>query len=176
MSDDIVEHREIITEVLSIMPEASRFEIIGEIYKRINRDRGNVFRPEAIKRSVENYSSIVRHEILACRELLGASELLSFLRNTGNTVFISSNTPQQFLEELIRARNWNRLIQGSFGYPRKKTDTIFHVLQAERLFPREVLIIGDGISDERSATETGCQFYKIRDSESLLQLYSNLRK
>jgi phosphoglycolate phosphatase-like HAD superfamily hydrolase len=175
LSEEVVRRRDVVNQVLDSIPEGSRFEIIERIYHAIGQNSGAVSTREKIKLAVEKYNREVRDEILACQELTGATELLYQLHRRGKAVYISSNTPKEFLPDLISARKWDAFLEGIFGFPEKKTESLQHILLSMQLYPSEVLVVGDGTSDENSAMETGCLFYKIRNDYSLVELGSILK-
>jgi phosphoglycolate phosphatase-like HAD superfamily hydrolase len=110
--------------------------------------------------------------VLECAELPGATALLEGLYSAGFAVYISSNTPEEFLGELIAARNWNKLIKGYFGFPRVKTETVTYILSIHNAAPSEVIIVGDGKSDEVSALENSCSFLKVISDRSLIDFHN----
>jgi phosphoglycolate phosphatase len=175
LSEKIKRNPEAVDHALSSIPESSRFEIIAKIHQLINEPSAlDLNREEEIKQAVETYSQIVRDGVLACPEISGATSLLSSLKARDRLIFISSNTPEEFLGELIASRKWSNLINGYYGYPKKKVETIFSILQGNQLKASETVVIGDGDSDEISARKAGCTFYKITSSKSLVDLNSLL--
>jgi phosphoglycolate phosphatase len=174
LSEEIIKNREAVDEVLSSIPESSRFEIIAKIYEIIGKTSGVVYTFEIIQKAIDTYTEVVRKGVLACPELEGATKLLSDLNSIGALIFISSNTPEEFLGEFINARNWDKLISDYHGFPKKKTETINSILSKTQFSSSDILVIGDGTSDEISAQQTGCKFYKITRDKSLLELYSLL--
>ena len=171
LSDQIIKNKQVVDEVLSSIPEVSRFEIIEKIHEIIANNSGLTFDREVIQKAIDKYSEVVREKVLACPEVNGASELLTTLNAEGNLIFISSNTPEEPLGELITARKWNKVIKGYYGFPKQKPETIQAILKDRQLKSSEVLVIGDGSSDETSALQTGCHFFKIKNENSLRELY-----
>lgn len=169
LSPEIIQHKEAVDEVLARIPEKSRFEIVKAIYELIEKEINKKFADKAITNAIDNYSSIVREGVLACPELEGATQLLSDIKKSGRLIFISSNTPEEPLQELVSARGWLAYVDGCYGFPKQKNETVKLVLNSKQLSPQEVIIIGDGISDEVSAASNGCHFYKILHSKSLVE-------
>jgi phosphoglycolate phosphatase len=174
LSDEIIKNRQVVDKVLSAIPELSRFEIIEKIHEKISDNSGLTFERKVILKAIDRYSEVVRERVLACPEVDGASELLTTLNAEGHLIFISSNTPERPLGQLIAARKWNKLIHGYYGYPKQKHETIQRILTDRQLQPSEVLVIGDGTSDESSALQTGCHFFKVKSGNSLRELYTFL--
>src|SRR5260221_3141819 len=171
ISEEVTANRRVVDEVLAAIPDRSRFEIIDRIYAGLEPTTGKGKSREAIiEKAVTKYSKIVREGVLACPELEGATALLATIFTNGGIIFVSSNTPGEFLGELINARGWDRYIQDYFGFPRQKGDTVGHILMSLNLTPASVLVIGDGISDKMAAHQNGCDYYEITDSKSILNL------
>ncbi|MEJ7645960.1 MAG: HAD hydrolase-like protein [Chryseolinea sp.] len=174
LTPEILLHPEAVTEVLSKIPERSRFEIIAEIYKIINSKENESYAPDRIALAILNYSTAVRDGVLNCPELIGATPLLKALKKADCIVYISSNTPEESLGELIEGRQWSELINGFFGFPKLKNVTVKNILLTHALNANDVIIIGDGDSDEMSAGENGCDFYRINHELSLKEFYESL--
>lgn len=172
ISDEVLKHKAIVDKVLSLIPERSRFEIIREIYGLIHFETGDIYDNHKVDNAIKAYSSIVRDGVMSCPEVEGASELLANLKRLDAHIYISSNTPEESLGELISVRNWTRHIDSYFGFPRLKTETVRFILESKQLNPAEVIVIGDGVSDEISASENGCSFYKISHKRSLFEFNS----
>jgi phosphoglycolate phosphatase-like HAD superfamily hydrolase len=169
LSPEIIQHRHAVDDVLSRMPEKSRFEIVKAIYALIEEETNKTFDEQVVNEAIHNYSSTVREGVLACPELEGASQLLSAIKKSGGLVYVSSNTPEDPLKELVSARGWLKYIDGCFGFPKQKIDTVKRILASNQLSASDVIIIGDGKSDEDSAIFNGCHFYKISHSRSLVE-------
>jgi phosphoglycolate phosphatase len=176
LSPEIIQHKAAVDEVLARIPEKSRFEIVRTIYASIEKETDTKVADKAITDAIDNYSSIVREGVLACPELEGATQLLSEIKRSGRLVYISSNTPEEPLHELVSARGWLAYVDGCFGFPKQKVDTVKLILDSSQLSPNEVIIIGDGQSDEISATSTGCHFYKISHSKSLVEFQALINR
>ncbi len=172
LSDEIIANRQAVDDVLASIPERSRYEIIEEIYKRISKLTGKKFNQLTVREAIDNYSKAVMDGVLSCSELEGAANLLVDLKSRSNFIFISSNTPEEPLGELIAARGWNELIQGYFGFPRVKGETIRVIMEKWQLLSSDIMVVGDGKSDEISAKENNCAFYRITNDKSLLELHA----
>lgn len=173
LTPEIEQHKSVVDKVLSAISEKSRFEIIEKIYAGIEEVSGKNYPASRVEHAINNYSIAVRDGVLACPELDGASRLLTVLHEAGRIVYISSNTPEASLGELIKGRNWDTLIHGYYGFPKLKTDTVKAIMQDHQLQRFEIIVVGDGTSDEISAIENGCDFYKIRSDKSLFDFYNS---
>lgn len=174
LSPEIADNRTAVDAVLSAIPEKSRYEIVQKIYEIIQSNTG-VHYPEAnIANAIQKYSSTVRSGVLSCPEVEGATILLQHLKKSGKLVYVSSNTPEVSLGELIEGRGWAPNIDGYFGFPKLKSETVRYIQTAKSLSASDIIVIGDGLSDEISANETGCSFYKVTNDKSLLEFYALL--
>lgn len=176
VSAEAFDNQEIVDLVLTSMPEHSRFEIIEKVYSLISAKTGRNFSSQQVQEAINMYSATVRERILSCPEINGASSILPYIKEQGGEIFISSNTPEEFLGELIQARAWGRLVAGHFGFPRKKTETISVIRKRMNVLPSDVLIVGDGISDKISAEENGCSFFGVTHDRSLLEVMEQISK
>lgn len=66
-------------------------------------------------------------------------------------IYIISGTPQNEMRDIIRRRRLERYFDGVYGSPRKKKDIIHEILRRRYLKSREVIFIGDSISDLEAA-------------------------
>lgn len=169
-SVDFLQHKDAVDEVLAAIPERSRFEIIERIYDLIATRTGSARSQAAIDAAVNSYSTLVREGVSSCPELPGATEVLKELKKHGRTIFVSSNTPVGPLAELLQRRGWSALIAGHFGFPSQKSETIRELMKEHGLQPKDIIVIGDGRSDEVSAAENGCDFFRIESHNSLQEL------
>ena len=60
-----------------------------------------------------------------------------------------------------------RFFKSVFGYPGNKTDVLRKIMVSEKVLPKEILVVGDGVSDEKSAVEVGTRFFRIEDTCSM---------
>jgi phosphoglycolate phosphatase-like HAD superfamily hydrolase len=106
------------------------------------------------------YSQKTVEAVAACPALPYAEDLLRRARELGS-VYISSNTPEVLIKELVSRRGWLPLVNGVYGYPRSKRDTLHQIVAECGGQGDRVLVVGDGISDEEAARDNGCVFVKV---------------
>ena len=160
--DDSEHHDETIRGVLSEMYEESRFIIIEKILQRI----GNGEEPDLIAKLdplAEQYNDIVLAGAKSCPELPGAEMILTSLAQKYR-LYVSSTTPEASLREIVDFRGWRGYFVDVFGYPRQKSTTLRQIMERENETGRQVLVVGDGESDRKSAVENGCFFLHVGDS------------
>ena len=169
LSPEIIGNKAAVDKILSLIPEKSRFEIVKAIYALIEKETGKKFEDEEVKRAIDKYSSLVWEGVSTCPELEGATQLLSALKQSGSLIYISSNTPEDSLRDLIAGRDWLKYLDGCFGFPKLKAETVKFILNSKKLSPDEVIVVGDGESDEISASANDCHFYKILHPKGLVE-------
>ena len=163
-------HKEIITDVLDEFIEKSRYVILREILKRINRKTINEddldYRVHA---SANKYNDIVVDGAKRCKEKSGAKEVLESLSKRYN-LYLSSTTPETSLKDIVKHRNWEGFFCDIFGYPNDKTSVLFDIIKRESINPGDLLVVGDGKSDIDSANSVKCDFFRISNDRSLMEL------
>ena len=152
-------HRMIITQVLEQIVEESRFVILEAIAKRAEEEcSGNAVLD--VEQLAERYNSIVLDGAKNCPVCCNAREVVETL-TVSHSLYLSSNTPQKPLREIIEHRQWTPYFKGVFGYPKKKHQTLLDIMELEKAIPSQILVVGDGESDRNSATQVGCHFFHI---------------
>ena len=163
-------HKEIVTDVLDEFIEKSRYVILREILKRINRKTINEddldYRVHA---SAKRYNDIVVDGAKRCKEKSGAKEVLESLSKRYN-LYLNSTTPETSLKEIVKHRNWEGFFCDIFGYPNDKTSVLFDIIKRESISPGDLLVVGDGKSDRDSANNVKCGFFQINNGRSLMEL------
>ena len=165
-SDD--HHARIIHAVLSEIFEQSRFVILEEILRRLGvREKDSLKR--AVRKLAEGYNDIVLAGAKTCPEKPGAEKALKKFAPVCR-LYVSSTTPEAALKEVLRFRKWDGYFRAVFGYPHEKPETLRRIMALEDLKSDEVLIVGDGESDRKSAQENGCPFFHITEEFDLERL------
>ena len=80
-----------------------------------------------------------------------------------HAMYVISTTPDNALKELVRFRKWNGYFRGVYGYPHKKAETLRRIIVSEDVSSDQVLVVGDGESDRKSALENGCPFVQVTE-------------
>jgi len=163
-------HNLIIKNVLKDFLEESRYVILKEILKRIDR---RISKHEDIELKSEElakgYNLIVTNGAKKCNEKSGASEVLVSLSKRYK-LYLSSTTPETSLKEIVKHRKWEGFFCGIFGYPNDKASVLFDIIERESIIPDELLVVGDGKSDKDSANSARCGFSQIISDSSLIEL------
>ena len=85
-------------------------------------------------------------------------------------LYVSSITPEAALREIIMTRNWQGYFADTFGYPREKSQNLRNIMQTEQVGSSELVVVGDGESDRKSAEENGCRFIRVSAGFNLREI------
>ena len=163
------EKTEAFKELFSLYPEHERamldYHIRWFSTSRMDKFRYYVYemmaRPgdeNCVADMAEKFSSLVVKRVISCPEVPGASELLKEF-SYRIPLYISSATPQDELQNIVRRRGFDSYFKAVYGCPPiPKKEAIESVLLRESALPQEVMFIGDSISDYHFANETGIRF------------------
>ncbi len=154
-------HAQIIREVLSESFEQTRYVIIEEILRQLGAGNHTDLKRE-VSKLTEQYNNIVLAGAKTCPEKAGAENALKKFAPLYR-LYVNSTTPDTSLKEIIRFRKWDGYFRGVFGYPHKKPETLRRIMALEKLRSGQVLVVGDGESDRKSATENGCPFFYVTE-------------
>lgn len=118
------------------------------------------------------YSGLVVERVLACPEVPGASELLR--RISGEVpCFVVSATPQKELERIVEDRGLAACFREVRGTPGAKADILADLLGRYDLEPREMLLVGDGLSDYEAARRASVGFV-LRETPEQQELFDGV--
>jgi phosphoglycolate phosphatase len=151
--------RSVIKQVLEEILEESRFVILGAIVERIKRECSVEIVPD-ISQLAEQYNDIVLDGAKKCIVRPGTIQVLETLKSD-HSLYVSSNTPEKPLKEIIDYRQWTGYFKGVCGYPKRKYQTLLEIIDLEKKIPTQVLVVGDGESDRNSARQAGCHFFYV---------------
>lgn len=151
-----VSHVNAIRQVLSESFEQTRYVILEEILRRLGAEDGDCLRGH-VRTLAERYNELVVARAKTCPERRGAEQALRKLASVC-PLYLSSTTPQQSLEEIVRFRQWERYFRAVFGYPNTKNETLRKIAAWEGLQYDQILVVGDGESDRQAAQGNGAQF------------------
>ena len=167
-SDDF--HKRIITEVLGEIFEESRYAILKEIMRRVNSITGNEYELDnRVRELATEYNVIVVDGAKHCKEKPGAKEVLESLSKKYN-LYLNSTTPEISLKDIVKHRKWENCFCDIFGYPNDKVSVLLEIIRKETIEPDELLVVGDGKSDRDSANSVKCNFFRINNAGSLMEL------
>ncbi|MCX9081623.1 MAG: HAD hydrolase-like protein [Candidatus Methanoperedens sp.] len=105
----------------------------------------------------ERFSNLVVEEVKKCPYVPGAIE---FIRNNSMKLklFIASGTPEEELRAIVAARGITKYFKGIYGSPAIKSEILHGILSRENLDKKDVVFIGDTITDYNEAVKIGVLF------------------
>jgi phosphoglycolate phosphatase-like HAD superfamily hydrolase len=118
---------------------------------------GLPYTAEVKQRVSAEFERLTRERIFRCPEVPGAGALLLGLRGRALRI-VGSGTPQPELDLVVAQRRMEDWFEEWWGSPRMKADILRDVMARHRLSPRQVLMVGDGMSDYDAAREAGTRF------------------
>lgn len=144
----------------------SRFEKFKYIYKNILHRR---LTNKTFRELCQRFSQIVVAEVVKCSYVKGAREFLNnnYLRYK---YFVVSATPRRELEGIIKQRGILNYFRGIYGAPEKKTDMAAKIIRNHHFRAKEVLYIGDALSDYTAAKNNSISFIaRINNNASIFK-------
>jgi phosphoglycolate phosphatase-like HAD superfamily hydrolase len=166
-------HRRVVADVLCADPDGSRHNVIPRMAESMRRAGLALDDRLSDEERIVAYGGAVLEAVAACPARPRAEDLLRHARRTGS-VYISSNTPEVPLRELVRRRGWLPLVDAVYGYPRRKEDTLRQIVTNLGGRGDSVLVVGDGVSDEAAARDNGCVFVWIDARSGLAPAFAAL--
>jgi len=134
-----------------------RFKIFEKFAKAINLENYK----EISKELTLKYSEITTKKILVAKEVKGAYEFIRSSHNNGINLYISSATPQKYLQDILKNRAFYPFIDGIFGSPTKKEEHINQIIKEMKISPNEIIYIGDSNDDYMASKIIGCYFIGV---------------
>ena len=103
------------------------------------------------------FSKFVVKQIINAPYVYGA---LEFLKNNHKKYdfFISTGTPQNEIEEIIKEREINRFFKLVFGSPEKKVSHIDKIFKYKNFKNNDLIFIGDSIQDKIASDKMNLSF------------------
>lgn len=138
-----------------------RYRVFGEVARTLFAHEGEAAVAAHMNGFVAAYTRCCARGIIAAPEQEKARRLLARLRGHGLRIWINSATPHEHLRDLLFRRRLWPLLHGALGGPASKADNLRRIIAAERVAPRQVVMIGDGPDDEQGAREARTWFVAI---------------
>ncbi|MDZ4735049.1 MAG: HAD hydrolase-like protein [Rhodospirillaceae bacterium] len=166
-------YRAIVKRVLAIDPDGSRHDVIPRMIEAMTAHQLPLPLGQNAINRIGAYGQAVYAAQCAAAECPGAATLLRTLKGQ-TALYISSNTPEPDLTNLVAARGWSDLIDGLFGHPRDKSETLAMLVERHDGAKDDVAVVGDGESDERAARDVGCPFFRVCSPQTLADVWRKL--
>lgn len=118
-----------------------------------------------IEKQLVNYKHIILDNILAAPWVPGVQNFLE--NNRKYFLYVVSAAPQDEVRFIAKKRNINHHFKKVFGGPSKKIEVINKISSLEQCSKKEILFIGDAISDYNAALKTEVLFLgRIKQQQS----------
>ena len=152
--------RAIVTRILATDPDGSRHAVIPRMIEAMEKQKLSLPAGHNASDRIGAYAQAVYAAQRTAAECPGAGDLLRKLKDRA-AIYISFNTPEPDLGNLVAARGWSDLVDGLYGHPRNKRETLAMLVERHDGANDEVAVVGDGESDEHAARDVGCPFFRI---------------
>jgi len=126
---------------------------------------GQPYTKEIGKYLSRTYSQLVFDAVVQAPYVEGA---LEFLKKHYQHIplFVASGTPEPELREIIKHRSIPHFFQGVYGSPATKIEILKGILVKHKLYPEQVLMVGDALTDLEGAQGVGAEFIGIQSVKS----------
>ena len=103
------------------------------------------------------FSQLVIDEVINSPYVNGAKEFLEKY-HCDIDLYVASGTPEGELRKIVRCREMDVYFKDVYGSPRKKGEIVKSILQENGYDPRDVIFVGDSITDLKGAQYSGTRF------------------
>jgi len=116
--------------------------------------------PTSVEALCQRYSDIVFKAVLACPFVEGAEQLL---RRASDKVamHVVSGTPDSELHQIIQERGLAQFFRSVRGAPATKRDAFHRIATGEGYARRDMLVMGDSMTEYMAAQDVGIPFLGI---------------
>lgn len=132
----------------------SRFEHFRYIYKEILKK--SLAEEEEIQLA-DRFSQLVERAVIAAPWVPGVIDFLTAYADDMD-FYIASGTPEEELLRIIEARKIKHYFKGIHGAPKTKASIITNILSESNMQAKEVVMIGDTMTDYEGAMIAGIHF------------------
>jgi len=132
----------------------SRYKKFRHIYSEILKQP---LEEKTLKELGEKFSNLVVEEVKKCPYVPGALEFIQE-KSKKLKLFIASGTPEDELRAIVNARDISEYFEGIYGSPATKSEIMLGILGRENINKKEVIFIGDTITDYNEALKTEVPF------------------
>jgi len=157
MATLFADHTDHLDEILAVHDNHagfSRFIKFDMIYRDILKAP---LTPETRAELGRQFSDLVLEKVLACRFVAGALEFLK-AHHKSTPLFVISGTPDEELLTITSKRNLDIYFAGVYGSDRGKPEILTAIMAKRGWGTRDMVFIGDGLTDFDAATATSVPF------------------
>lgn len=106
----------------------------------------------------QRFRELVFDGVVTAPWVAGAPEALQACHDRGLLLYVVSGTPEPELNEIVGRRGLAPYFAGVFGSPRGKGELLRMILHDGGMLPKEMLFVGDALTDWEGAQAAGVQF------------------
>lgn len=132
----------------------SRFDKFAYIYKNILHRK---LTKAVFKKLCKQFSRLVMNEVINAPFVKGAEEFLKkYVKEY--KFFVISATPHSEIKSIIQKRGITGYFKAVYGAPNKKADLVRKIIRDNSLTCRELVYVGDALSDYEAAEINSVEF------------------
>ena len=128
---------------------------------------------DLIEKLSSRFGKLTKTAIIECPFVMGAEVFLEYVRNRVS-VYLVSATPQQDLNQIIKARGLSDNFKDLYGAPICKIETLKQIMLLENVSVDEILFIGDSAEDQQAAKFLGIRFIGRQSDRKLDMMDENI--
>jgi len=157
---------QIIGQILSKHPKATRFLIIRETLRRLGTEEEKL--EDLVYKYSDKFREAVRDSILEKGFFKGVPETLRTLKENYK-LYINSSTPREALDEVVDGLKIRSLFDGIYGRVGDvesivaKQENLKTIFEREKVNGEQTLFVGDGEDDRETAEIHNCKFIGIKN-------------
>lgn len=138
-----------------------RYQIFAKVAQQLSADAGDATMAAQARSLVDSYSRCCIAGIAAASERKGAVQTLAALARRRLHLWVLSATPDRHLKEILRRRGLSRWLKGCLGSSVTKEEGLRRIMTIERAGRSGVMMVGDGLDDQRAARAVGVRFAAV---------------
>lgn len=110
---------------------------------------------------LKKYNQVIFKDVMKAKEAKDVEKILAKLSKKYG-LYVNSATTHEEMVKIIKAKKWGKYFKRVLGSPPgTKMNNAFKIFKKEKVLPREVLVVGDGLSDKIIAEDFGFHFIGI---------------
>lgn len=163
-------HVEVVRKALDADRDGSRYVVIPRMVEAMCQAGLDVPGGGKVELLTQQYGDSVLDAVCRVPEMPGATDLLRGLNKRNVGLYLCSNTPQDAIVSLVKARGWGGYFEDIAGYPTQKIDFVRQNIKRTEVPLDRVAFVGDGMSDQRAAARNGIKFLRIQHRTDLKKI------
>lgn len=136
-----------------------KFKLYHKKFLNINLSKNE------ISQLADYFSKLVFEGVCNSPFIPGAEEFLKIVKNNYLT-FICTGTPQIEIEKILSIKKLNQFFNSVHGSPEDKITIINFIMRTNFLEPKDVLFIGDAMTDYNASMATNINFIGVKNLET----------